>query len=37
MDYSRESLPTRGAWIEIDGAVMTMPVQPVAPHTGSVD
>ena len=31
------SLPTRGAWIEIDSMKVGFPVGSVAPHTGSVD
>ncbi len=38
LNQTWESLPTRGAWIEIKGGIAT-PVDPhkVAPHTGSVD
>ena len=33
----RVSLPTRGAWIEIGTQYINTGVNPVAPHTGSVD
>ena len=37
-DVRPESLPTRGAWIEIAEALVDpLPVAAVAPHTGSVD
>ena len=32
-----KSLPTRGAWIEMDSVCSDFGDAPVAPHTGSVD
>ena len=36
-DVHSGSLPTRGAWIEIDVAAVSDGTCVVAPHTGSVD